>query len=139
MKDMMSSFAGKNPDQDDTYDAKMQVLNELRDMAMGMMGDKVKDKLPGMRSVEVSAPDKAGLAKGLDLAKSLAGPGQSPDDVDAASPSSDMGMMGQGMQASPEDSQDMSDDDSDDMSDEEIDSMIQELQAKKAAKMGKQY
>lgn len=112
----MSKLAGKSPDDegDDSHAAaKMQVLQELRDMAMGMMGDKVKG-LPGgggdeMHGVEVMAPDKEGLKKGLDLAQQAV-PGDE-DDADSS------GMPG--------------DDSDDDMSPEEIDAMIEELQEKK--------
>lgn len=128
MDDMMSKLAGKSPEKDDSYEAKMKVLNELRDMAMGMMGDKVKDKLPGMKSISVSAPDKEGLEKGLDLAQSLAG--------DSGKQSSSA--IADAMDASPEEASEESDMD-DDMSADEIDMMIKELQAKKAAKLGQGY
>ncbi len=76
MKHMLDRLSGKpeaGDDEDAHAAAKMQVLHELRNMAMGMMGDKVKDKMPGheMHEVDVAAPDAAGLHKGLDLAKSI--------------------------------------------------------------------
>ena len=76
MKHMLDRLSGSKPDDMDENAhaaAKMQVLHELRNMAMGMMGDKVKGKMPGheMHSVEVDAPDKEGLSKGLDLAQAL--------------------------------------------------------------------
>ena len=75
MKEMLEKLAGKRPDEEDHDShahAKMQVLHELRNMAMDMMGDKVRDKMPHeMHGVEVMAPDKAGLQKGLDLAKAV--------------------------------------------------------------------
>lgn len=75
MKHMLDRLSGKPDAQDEDAHAaaKMQVLHELRNMAMGMMGDKVKGQLPHeMHSVEVDAPSKSGLAKGLDLAKEVA-------------------------------------------------------------------
>jgi hypothetical protein len=78
MKHMLEKLAGKADDEgDDSHaHAKMQVLHELRNMAMGMMGDKVKGKLPGheMHEVDVVAPDREGLAKGLGLAQHMTGP-----------------------------------------------------------------
>ena len=50
-------------------DAKSHVLSSIRDLASGAMSD----KLHGLKKVSVAAPDKAGLAKGLDLAKNLVG------------------------------------------------------------------
>lgn len=55
-------------------DAKMQVLEELRDMCMGMMGEKVKSRFEPkeeVKSVQVSAPDEESLEQGLDAAKEI--------------------------------------------------------------------
>lgn len=86
MKHMLEKF-GKEPkseDADSHAHAKMQVLHELRNMAMDMMGEKVKDRLPHeMHGVEVMAPDKKGLSEGLDLAKHLTGPKGPPDSLSA--------------------------------------------------------
>lgn len=75
MKHMLDRLSGKPDAEDDNAHAaaKMQVLHELRNMAMGMMGDKMKDKMPGheMHEVDIAAPDAAGLHKGLDLAKQV--------------------------------------------------------------------
>lgn len=75
MKHMLDRLSGKADEEDDSAhaSAKMQVLHELRNMAMDMMGDKVKHKMPGheVHEVEVAAPDAAGLRKGLDMAKSV--------------------------------------------------------------------
>lgn len=118
MKDLMSKLAGKPDEQSDTHaQAKMQVLQELRDMAMGMMGDKMKGQMPGddeMHGVEVMAPDKDGLKKGLDLAQS-------------ALPSDDEASEGEAPGLPDADEGD----ELDDMSPEEIDAMIEELQARK--------
>src|ERR1019366_2429018 len=79
MKEMLEKLAGKRPDEEDGdahAHAKMQVLHELRNMAMDMMGDKVKGKLPGheMHDVEVMAPDKESLKAGLGMAQHMTGP-----------------------------------------------------------------
>lgn len=132
MKHMLDKLAKKQPEQQDAHaEAKMQVLNELRDMAMGMMGDKLKDKMPHeMHGVEVMAPDKEGLKKGLDLAQHAlpemdehSGDGQ-PDRSHALDPDANLG---------PEHLENPGEDE-DDMDDDELDSMIAELQAKKAAR-----
>ncbi|MBA3920344.1 MAG: hypothetical protein H0X31_01020 [Nostocaceae cyanobacterium] len=128
MKDLMSKLSGKpDKEMDDHAEAKMQVLNELRNMAMGMMGDKVKSKLP--MQVEVAAPDKAGLKKGLDLASSLV-PGH--DDMDAE-PGMEDASEEEAAEEHDEENGMAPEDDEDDMSPEEIDSMIEELQKKKQA------
>jgi hypothetical protein len=78
MKEMLEKLAGKRPDEEDGdkhAHAKMQVLHELRNMAMGMMGDKVKGKLPHeMHEVDVQAPDRESLQAGLGLAQHMTGP-----------------------------------------------------------------
>lgn len=68
MKDLMSRLAGNsNPEKDDSYDAKMQVLHELRDMAMNMMGSKMKGHVDpqdeGLNHLESQGPDKSGMYK----------------------------------------------------------------------------
>lgn len=109
--------------QDHKYNAKMDVLNELREMAMNMMGNKVKNHMSPeanddqMAQVSVAAKDPADLQKGLDLAKNVLP--QQTHDTSAA-----MGTP---------DSNQYSDDD--EMSIEEIDSMLQELQDKRREKM----
>lgn len=126
MKHMLDKLAGsKKEEGDDSHaEAKMQVLHELRDMAMEMMGSRAKGKMPHeMHGVEVMAPDKEGLEKGLDMAKQLSGHGQ-PDRSHALSPDADLG---------PEHLENPGED-QDDMDDDELDSMIAELQAKKAAR-----
>jgi hypothetical protein len=110
MKDILSKLAGKSSAEkkDDHAEAKMQVLEELREMALGMMGDKVKGKLPKeeMHGVEIMAPDKKSLSAGLDLAKEVL-----PDDEE----SEEMELA----------------EDEEEMTPEEIDEMIAELEAKK--------
>lgn len=74
MKEMMDKMMmADKPEQSD--DAKMEVLNELRDLAMSLMGDKMKDKMgmaPEMKEVTVAAPDQEGLTQGLEMAKKIA-------------------------------------------------------------------
>lgn len=130
MKHMLDKLAKKQPEQKDVHaEAKMQVLNELRDMAMGMLGSKLKDKMPHeMHGVEVMAPDQHGLKQGLELAQHAlpdehSGDGQ-PDRSHALDPDANLG---------PEHLENPGED-QDDMDDDELDSMIAELQAKKAAR-----
>lgn len=85
---MLEKLAGKSGDEEDNShaEAKMQVLHELRNMAMNRMGDKVKDRMPHeMHAVEVAAPNRAGLEKGLGLAQKIAkkGPLGPPDSLSA--------------------------------------------------------
>lgn len=72
MKQMMEKLADKD-EHDDHAQHKMEVLHDLRNMAMDMMGDKVRDHLPHANGqhVEVDAKDAAGLNTGLDLAKKM--------------------------------------------------------------------
>lgn len=51
--------------------AKLDVIMELLQMAEGAMGSKVKGGLDEMQKISVMAPDKEGLAEGLDLAKEV--------------------------------------------------------------------
>lgn len=56
-------------------DAKLQVLEELRDLAIEMMGKKLRkgEEAPEeMKQVTVAAPDKEGLEAGLEMAKEVA-------------------------------------------------------------------
>lgn len=51
--------------------AKMKMLQDLKKMATGMMGEDLKGKMDGMKKVSVMANDKDGLEKGLDKAKEM--------------------------------------------------------------------
>jgi hypothetical protein len=162
MKHMLDRLSGKpeaGDDEDAHAAAKMQVLHELRNMAMGMMGDKVKGKMPGheIHEVDVAAPDAASLHKGLGLAQALTkkGPLGPPHSLNADRDSSmgeslDSHEPHQGSNGSEMDDAageveeehaegrnepdgDQGEPDDDDMSHDEIDSMIEELQAKKRA------
>lgn len=82
---MLDRLAGKPEEDDNAHaEAKMQVLHELRNMAMNMMGDKVKDRMP-MHEVDVAAPDREGLQAGLKMAQHLTkkGPVGPPDSLNA--------------------------------------------------------
>lgn len=113
MKDMMKKMYGKNDEM--KKDAKMSVLQELRKMASGMMGEDLKkgmdDKLSGLKKVTVAATDDMGLKKGLSKAKE---------------------MLGDGMDQSEDPSDEMDSEDSMEMEEcktpEEIDAKIAELQ-----------
>lgn len=118
MKDMMSKMMHEESESSDDkhHQAKLDVLNELRDMAMSMMGDKMKSKLSPMdemKKVTVAAPDEASLKAGLDVAK-MAVPGAIEDE------------------SVEEDMDELSEDD--DMSPEDIDAQIQHLQEMKRQK-----
>lgn len=97
---------------DHESDAKMSVLEELRNMAMGMMGEKVDKKMSpigggdDMKQVTVASDDPEGLKQGLDMAKEVV-PGME---------GSEGGM-------------------DDDMELDEIEAMIKELEDKKRQKL----
>lgn len=148
MKDMMSKMSEKS-EPDDKYEAKMSVLNELRDMAMNMMGEKVRDRLPSdshnaMKQVsggydlklDSDMPHQGSNGSEMDKAA-----GEVKSRIDSFSRHEPMGDQGEpdhshknlDYMSKSQGLVDSSPDD-DDMSDEEIDSMIAELHAKKAAK-----
>lgn len=148
MKDKMSKMMDKKPkDESESshHEAKMSVLNDLRDMAMNMMGDKANKYSPDpadISKVEVYGRSPKDLSQGIELAKQIL-PGEQ------GRPGSGLG-QGKGMKLSSDSSLgsdgDMNEDfeasnpvdtndDVDDMSEEEIDSMIAELQNKKRSKM----
>lgn len=101
----------KQPMGDDSkHQAKLEVLQELRNMAMELMGDKMKSHFPSddeheMKQVTVAAPDQEGLKKGLDMASEM-----------SDSPHAEAGM-------------------DDDMDLDEIESMIRELEDKRREKL----
>jgi hypothetical protein len=59
--------------------AKLELIQELHDMAGGMMKDDLTGHLDGLKKVTVASDTKEGLEKGLDKAKELTdkGPGAS--------------------------------------------------------------
>jgi hypothetical protein len=106
-EDMMKMMKGESHDSADHDSAKLEVLEELRELAMSMMGDKVKSRMnpmDEMKEVTVAAPDEEGLEQGLELAKEVI-PGQESEE--------------------------------DDMELDEIEEMIRDLEEKKRAKMMK--
>lgn len=56
---------------DEEAQAKMDVLQELMEMAHQAMGSKVKNGMDEMKKVSVMAPDKEGLEEGLEKAQEL--------------------------------------------------------------------
>lgn len=157
MKDVMKKLSKDDDSKDDHYHAKMNVLNELRDMAMNMMGDKVKGKLPEhMKEVSVAAPDQSGLKKGLDLAQHMlpdseesgeeaaeekVSPGihQKIESMLSPNPHHDQSRNSPySKDMVPSDNHGTTESDfNDDMSDDELDAMINELEAQKASRRNK--
>lgn len=141
MKDILNKLAGADEHDDaGAYDAKMQVLKELRDMAMSMMAGKMGDHAPGMKEVSVAAPDQAGLKKGMDMASDMLDSKGNGSPLDSAAqevdaehedgrnePIGDAGYMDGAM------------DESEEESPEDIDAQIAALQAKKAARQSAKY
>lgn len=86
MQDKMKKLMEKKQDGkelDPTYkDAKMSMLQALRDEMNGMM----KDDLQGhsMKKVEVAASDKAGLKHGLEKAQEIIGDSDGPEGEDVS-------------------------------------------------------
>lgn len=127
-------------------DAKMSVLSELRDMAMGMMGekaDKYSQDPADIAKVEVESRGPGDKSQGIELmAQKLPGqmgrPGSGIGEGKGMDMSSDSslgsdGDMNEDMEASENHSMDYEDD----MSDAEIDSIIAELQLKKSSRSPK--
>lgn len=82
MEKMMASDSSEAPDQDA---AKLEVLEELRALAMSLMGDKMqKDSAPKkMQEVTVAAPDEESLSAGLEMAQeALPEMAEEDDDMD---------------------------------------------------------
>lgn len=79
--------------------AKMDVIQELLEMAQEAMAGKVKGGMDEMQKVSVMAPDKESLSEGLDMAKMIAGDeeepeaGESEEHEMSESPSEDMPSM----------------------------------------------
>lgn len=135
MKDVLNKLASADDRDDGSYDAKMQVLKELRDMAMSMMAGKMGEHSPGMKEVSVAAPDSEGLKKGIDMASSM---------LDKKGNGSAMDSAAQGVDAEHEygrnepvgdaDMMDGLEEEEDLESPEDIDAQIAALHAKKAAR-----
>lgn len=103
---MFDKLMKKEEGLDHESDSKLKVLEELRDMCSGLMGEKVEKKMSpmggDMKQVTVAADDEQGLEQGLEMAKEVV----------------------PGMESAEEE-----------MSVEEIEAMIQELEEKKRQKM----
>ena len=64
---------GKSGMSEEDKRAKMDVLHELYNTAMDLMGGKVKGDLDSLKSVSVMSDDDEGLEEGLELAEELLG------------------------------------------------------------------
>jgi hypothetical protein len=63
--------------------AKLDLLKDLRKMAMGMISDGSGEEMPGeLQKVTVAAKDKEGLKEGLEKAEDLVGGEESEDSMD---------------------------------------------------------
>jgi hypothetical protein len=63
--------------------AKLDLLKDLRKMAMGMISDGAGEEMPGqMQKVMVAAKDKEGLKEGLEKAEEIVGGEESEDSMD---------------------------------------------------------
>jgi hypothetical protein len=119
----------KNP----KHEAKRNMLQELKKMASGMMGDELKGKMDGMKKVTVAAKDDDSLKAGLDMAKDIMG--KTDEDADKTDTTAKSEVMDAGSNTddieeelgleSAEDAEE-----SEEMSPEEIQAKIKELQAK---------
>jgi len=121
MDGLMKLMAKKKADKplDENYkSAKMEMLKSLKGEMGKMMGDDLKSSK--MKAVQVAAPDKEGLEKGLDTAKDL---------IEGAPEGEKEGM--------PMDEESEVEAMCDEMSPEELDEMIKMLEAKKAEKQMK--
>ncbi len=108
MYDKMMNKENEPAMSSDSHDqAKLEVLEELREMAMKLMGDKMGSKLAPkeeMQEVTVAAPDEQSLQAGLEMASEVV-----PEMAD----------------------------EEDDMELDEIEAMIRDLEEKKRAKLMK--
>jgi hypothetical protein len=118
-------------------EAKMSMLKELKKMAGDMMGNDIKGKMDGLKSVTVAGKDDKSIGKGLDLAKKIVGKGdKDPDSTDAKAMAE---MMKAGGMSSEEEDMDCDDieespeheaSESPEMEQSELEAKIKELQAK---------
>jgi len=108
---MGDSEESKDPKDMEKMKAKMEVIEELRNMASSMMGEGMEE---GMNQVTVAADDEAGLKAGLEMA----------EDVVEEGPEAMMGKKSESYEPSSNDSYDDSEEYS---SVEEIDAKIAEL------------
>ncbi len=86
MKDLEKLMAKKPEGKMDKHamQAKMDVIQELLDMAHEAMAGKVKGGMDEMQKVSVMAPDKESLSEGLELAQEITEPEE--DESEESSP-----------------------------------------------------
>lgn len=74
MKDMMKLMDKKGGQEmsEQEVQAKMDVVQELLQMAQEAMGSRVKHDMDEMQKVSVAAPDKESLLEGLEMAQDVA-------------------------------------------------------------------
>jgi hypothetical protein len=75
MKDMMKMMDAKKSGgemSEQEIQAKMDVVQELLQMAQEAMGSRVKSDMDEMQKVSVAAPDKESLLAGLEMASEVA-------------------------------------------------------------------
>jgi hypothetical protein len=114
MKNLMELISAKGkPVKDNELKAKMDVLKELKSMAMDAMGK----KLDGAKKVEVAADSKEGLKAGLEKAQEMLGSEEKDEESEEESPEKEKEELASGEEESEDD----------------LDKKIEELMAKKAA------
>lgn len=104
-------FEKKKPMSQNEMDAKRHVIESMRKMAQGAMGDKLK----GLKKVSVASNSPAGLEEGLDKAKEM-----------ISMPAHDLEESPE-HEASESPEEEMMEPDEESMSEEDIDKKIQEL------------
>lgn len=70
LEDLMKAKEASNPEDQDKDAAKMEVLKQLRKMAMDLMSEDMDQSMDG-QSVTVSASDEEGLKEGLEVAEDV--------------------------------------------------------------------
>lgn len=139
-KKMLARLKDKDKSEmsDNEVNAKVSAVTAMRDMAAKMMGDKLGD----LKKVTVAAPDKAGLAEGLDKAKELVSNGHT-DDEDGTDASHIDGVDDQDIHGGDSDEDNEEDEQGgdihpldahpdDDMSEEELNEKLEKLMALKS-------
>lgn len=118
----------KNP----KHEAKRNMLQELKKMASGMLGEDLKGKMDGMKKVTVAAKDDESLKAGLKSAEEILG--DTKKDADGTDTKAKSEVLNAGSNTDDiEEELGLSDDESEEdevMSEEEIQAKIKELQAK---------
>ncbi len=131
----MKDKKGEMPEHE--KDAKMSVLEHVRQMAQDMMKDKLDG---GMKKVSVASSSKEGLKEGLDKAREMMGNNESEDGMmhgdehgDLESEESGESPMHEASESAEEEMSEHEEghEDEEDMSEEELDKKLAELMAKK--------